>query len=107
MDLNKIVDNIERAGRMAAENRANAERTDATRIMDSLMVWMDQHVTAPDYMAAENSARRNDMKERAEWREDSDTVGDLRRNRDSVLDDARALAESIARLRRDIDALTR
>ena len=46
----------------------------------------------------------NDVREREEWGEDSDTVNNLRTVRRDVLDGIRELADDIARLARDVAA---
>ena len=86
------------------EPKANAAVTDATTIMDELLHLIDRLVPVHSYMAAENACTMNDVRERMEWGEDSDSVGDLRNVRRDVMVDARALAESLARLARDVAA---
>ena len=101
--MDRILDNLERDARHA-DNRANARQTAETRIMDDLLAVIAKHVTAEAYMQAENTCTMNDIRERDRWGEDSDSVGDLRNVRRDVMVDARALAESLARLVRDVAA---
>ena len=74
------------------------------KITQDLYDLLQKHVPTTDYMAAENACTMNDIRERDRWGEDSDSVGDLRNVRRDVMDDARALAESLARLVRDVAA---
>lgn len=73
------------------------------KITQDLYDLLQKHVPTTDYMAAENACTMNDVRERAEWGEDSDTVGDLRSVRKNVLDGIRELAEEIQRLARDVE----
>lgn len=72
------------------------------KITQDLYDLLQKHVPTTDYMAAENACTMNDVRERAEWGEDSDTVGDLRRVREYVLDGIRELAEEIQRLAQEV-----
>lgn len=74
------------------------------KITQDLYDLLQKHVPTTDYMAAENACTMDDVRERMEWGEDSDTIGDLRRVRRDVLDGIRELAGDIARLARDVAA---
>lgn len=101
--MNRLIGNIEN-GYAAAAAKAGERAERASKVYSDLMAVLDKHVPTTDYMNAENACTMNDVRERAKWGEDSDTVGDLRRMRDNVMSEMRDLAESIARLADDVNA---
>lgn len=73
---------------------------DELRAYGLLMDKINEIVPTADYMAAENRATMADRRAKEEWGESNGELQDLRDLRDNVLDDAAALAESLARLQR-------
>lgn len=88
------------------EPKANAAVTDATTIMDELLHLIDRLVPVHSYMAAENAAVMEEIRERNKWGESADIVRDLRNSRRDVMDAARELAEELAHLMTEVDRLT-
>lgn len=86
--------------------RANAAVTDATTIMDELLNLIDRLVPVHSYMAAENAAVLEEIREREQWGETAKHVRDLRNSRRDVMDAARELAEELAHLMTEVDRLT-
>lgn len=70
------------------------------RAYSLLLDKINEIVPTTDYMQAENRATMADRKAKEEWGESNGELQDLRDLRDNVLDDAAALAESLARLQR-------
>lgn len=74
---------------------------------EAIMRAINELIPTTDYMQAENACTLTDAKERKEYGESSGLLPDLRRVKDNMLDDARSLAESIARLQREVDYATK
>lgn len=74
---------------------------------EAIMRVVNELIPTTDYMQAENACTIADARERQKYGEDSDKLGDLRIVKDNMMDDARSLAESIARLQREVDYATK
>lgn len=73
---------------------------------EAIMRLINELIPTTDYMQAENACTLADAKERREYGESSGLLLDLRQVKDNMLEDARSLAESIARLQREVDYAT-
>mgnify|MGYP003600324900 CR=1 FL=1 len=74
---------------------------------EAIMRAINEMIPTTDYMQAENACTLADAKERQEYGESSGLLPDLRQVKDNMLDDARSLAESIARLQREVAYATK
>ena len=74
---------------------------------EAIMRVVNELIPTTDYMQAENACTIADARERQKYGEDSDKLGDLRIVKDNMMDDARSLAEGIARLQREVDYATK
>lgn len=74
---------------------------------EAIMRAINGLIPTTDYMQAENACTLADARERKEYGESSGLLPDLRRVKDNMLDDARSLAESIARLQREVAYATK
>ena len=69
---------------------------------EAIMRAINELIPTTDYMRAENACTLADAKERREYGESSGLLPDLRQVKDNMMADARSLAESIARLQREV-----
>lgn len=67
---------------------------------EAIMRAINELIPTTDYMQAENRATMADRRAKEEYGESDGELSDLRSLRDNVLDDAAALAHSLARLQR-------
>ena len=76
-------------------------------VLAAIMALVNDQLPTIEYMLAENAAGRADREERDRHGESSGLLKDLRGYRENMLDDARSLAESIARLQREVAYATK
>lgn len=69
---------------------------------EAIMRAINELIPTTEYMQAENACTFADAKERQEYGESSGLLPDLRQVKDNMMADARSLAESIARLQREV-----
>lgn len=74
---------------------------------EAIMRAINELIPTTDYMRAENACTLTDAKERKEYGESSGLLIDLRQVKDNMMADARSLAESIARLQREVAYATK
>ena len=74
---------------------------------EAIMRAINELIPTTDYMQAENACTLADAKERAEYGESSGLLPALRHAKDNTMADARSLADSIARLQREVAYATK
>lgn len=74
---------------------------------EAIMRAINELIPTGDYMQAENACTLADVRERKEYGESSGLLPDLRQVKDNMMADARSLAESIARLQREVAYATK